>query len=571
MSSDRGADGRTNDDLARSPEAMLRSRALKLVHWIAPGTPAPRLASILENIEDSKLELILIVLEDWLERVEPEIDPQPSNEFVEALMQAWLSGPWELLAMLNGWPQLDPPEIDPNPPTEFAEELVQAWLSGPWDLDSLRQRTAEVLMEDVLPGEFGPIVRSIYTGFVGRPHWRRQATLVKRVVDDPGVAGPVIRARISALDGVYAQHPKGEPAPKRPGWLERIEAPNRRIRQPAMSRGVRPWPVPQISTVRDLARFLENSGIDGPGHLVAAMDPMSIRETSRATRSRYHRYWRGRRLIEAPDATLRRVQQTVTASILRCVPVHEAAHGFYPRRGVLTAVQPHVRQHTVIVVDLEAFFPSIEAPRVHGLFQALGYPECVARALSDLCTTKCLVLPERRDGTRITDAERARFERRHLPSGAPTSPDLANLIAYRLDCRLSGLAAACDVHYTRYADDLIFSGGSELAVHRFLRRVEQVISAEGFTINPRKTRKMTQSVQQRVLGLVLNDRPRIPRRDFENLRAWLFNLARDGVEAQDREGRPDLREHLNGRVAWVRQVEPERAGPLEDLLARIDW
>src|SRR5208282_1714381 len=80
----------------------------------------------------------------------------------------------------------------------------------------------------------------------------------------------------------------------------------------------------------------------------------------------------------------------------------------------------------------------------------------------------------------------------HLPQGAPTSPSLANFCAYRADCRLTGLAEAAGAVYTRYADDLAFSGGEEFErrVQRFSIHAAAVLLEEGFTAHHRKTRIM---------------------------------------------------------------------------------
>jgi RNA-directed DNA polymerase len=111
------------------------------------------------------------------------------------------------------------------------------------------------------------------------------------------------------------------------------------------------------------------------------------------------------------------------------------------------------------------------------------------------------------------------YQRPHLPQGAPTSPALANLAADRLDCRLAGLAAACGARYTRYADDLVFSGPQPFArmVQRFYIAVCAIALEEGFEVHTGKTRIMHQSVSQRAAGAVLNQHVNAPRAKYDRL------------------------------------------------------
>jgi hypothetical protein len=95
----------------------------------------------------------------------------------------------------------------------------------------------------------------------------------------------------------------------------------------------------------------------------------------------------------------------------------------------------------VLRLDLCDFFPSVPASRVHALFRRLGYPSAVARLLTGLCSHT--VSAEQWPAPAASDtAMRRRYAVSHLPQGAPTSPALANLCAWRLDARLAGLAAS---------------------------------------------------------------------------------------------------------------------------------
>jgi hypothetical protein len=161
----------------------------------------------------------------------------------------------------------------------------------------------------------------------------------------------------------------------------------------------------------------------------------------------------------------------------------------------------------------------------------------------------------------------------HLPQGAPTSPALANLCAYRLDCRLAGLADALGAVYSRYADDLMFSGGRPvLARAPALRRaVAAIVADEGFRLNERKSALATRAGRQRVCGIVVNARTNAPRDDYDRLRAALHEAATRGPAAANRDGVPDLRAHLLGRIGWVEALNPARGARLRRSLAAIDW
>jgi retron-type reverse transcriptase len=244
------------------------------------------------------------------------------------------------------------------------------------------------------------------------------------------------------------------------------------------------------------------------------------------------------------------------------VPAAPPAHGFARGRSIRTNAGPHAHQAIVVKLDLEDFFPSITYRRVRGLFQAIGYGDVVAICLAKLCT--------------VRPAEKVvRFlgNIRHpmLPQGAPTSPAIANLVCRRLDARLSGLARAFGAAYTRYADDVTFSGDESLekSLRRFLPLLYGIIRDENFRVNRKKTHFARRGARQGVTGLVVNDGPSVPRRYRRQLRAILHNARKTGLEAQNRAGHPAFAAHLRGRIEFVRTTHPELADKLLAELAAL--
>lgn len=277
----------------------------------------------------------------------------------------------------------------------------------------------------------------------------------------------------------------------------------------------------------------------------------------------------GIRVICSPKPRLKAVQHRIQTEILDRVEPHEAAHGFVRGRNIVTNAGPHVGQALVVNLDLRDFFDYVRYPRVIGVFRWLGYSLEVSRCLALLCT-------HRPNLSVLFDARSVRLyvrrAFRHAVQGAPTSPALANLAVYRLDRRLAGLAWRFEATYTRYADDLTFSGGEPFkrGMIRFLPLVQQIIKEEGFKLNARKMRFMRPGQCQQVTGVVVNRKVNARRRDYDLLKAIIHNAERAGfLESQNRDARPNFRANLLGRAAHIRQLNPSRGQRLIEQISSL--
>ena len=304
-------------------------------------------------------------------------------------------------------------------------------------------------------------------------------------------------------------------------------------------------------------------------HRFTAGRPISVDQ------AHYHFTWRkkrsgGVRLIESPKQTLKQVQVKILREILDRVPAHPAAHGFVPGRSTVTNAAPHVGQAVVVKFDLSNFYATVGFSRVVAIFRALGYSREAAIWLGSLTTS---AVPGNIPLDRENVYALTPYLRRHLPQGAPTSPALANLSAYYLDVRLSGMARAFGATFTRYADDLTISGPVDVArgLRTLIPLVQQIIRRERFRSNPKKRRVLRQHQRQTIAGVVVNSRTNVARADFDRLKAILTNCVRTGPSLQNRERVEDFAAHLRGRIAHVRQLNPARGQRLLELFRKIDW
>lgn len=434
----------------------------------------------------------------------------------------------------------------------IANALSSAFVAGELDEEELVQRGTRVL---------------------GR-RWQWLRALARRIVQ--AFAGTVRPRKIAVEKFILSDRGFERACDVHDLWLE-FSLDNRPIMSPIEA--ARAWDVYYpISTTKELADWLGVS----LGELDWFADPRRLECKQKHSKLR-HYYYRllpkrfGQvRLVEAPKPRLKAIQHQILSGILDHVPPHWTVHGFRRGRSIKTFAEPHVGRQVVVKLDLQDFFPSIPIAQVQALFRSLGYPEAVADGLAALCTNS--TPGDVWNAAKITSCTTVRhqirrYEQPHVPQGAPTSPALANLCAYRLDCRLAGLAESVGASYTRYADDLAFSGDQAFrrSAKRFCTHVSAIAMEEGFAVHHRKTRIMAQSVRQRIAGIVVNQRPNVVREDFDRLKATLTNCIRHGAPSQNRGQAEDFRSHLEGKVSFVEMINPQRGRKLRDLLDRVEW
>ena len=206
----------------------------------------------------------------------------------------------------------------------------------------------------------------------------------------------------------------------------------------------------------------------------------------------------GTRTITAPDGELKNLQRTILRRLLDRLRPHPSAVGFERGESFVTNAARHCGKAIVVHFDIRHFFPSTKSKRVYYYFRKVGWNRQATRLITKLVTWQ---------GS--------------LPQGAPTSPRLSNLVNYRLDVRLAQLCKGYEATYTRYADDITISLGDELwDLHPLIAAVITIIREEGY--EPHLRRKFSvrrQQHQQRVTGLVVNERVNLPRKTRRWLRA----------------------------------------------------
>ena len=260
----------------------------------------------------------------------------------------------------------------------------------------------------------------------------------------------------------------------------------------------------------------------------------------------------GQREICEPLPNLKLAQRWILDNILDRIPISPAAKGFRRGLSIKDNARFHRNQRVVVRIDVKDFFPTIPLSRVRQIFAECGYSRSVSELLARLCTLdNC------------------------LPQGSPSSPALSNLVCRRLDARLLGYCRKVGVRYTRYADDLTFSGSFERG--KLIRAVYTILKECGFEPNLTKTNEMHRGKQQRVTGIVVNEYLHIPRTMRRELRQVVYYIGKYGLDDHVRSIREERRnylQHIVGQLqfqSFIDQTDAWAKASRERLISSGDY
>lgn len=244
----------------------------------------------------------------------------------------------------------------------------------------------------------------------------------------------------------------------------------------------------------------------------------------------------GKRTISAPYPALLECQSWIYENILAKVRIHSSAHGFTFNKSIITNSKVHVGQKHFLKIDLKDFFPSITINQVITIFKSLGYTHKVSFYLASICCYGNV-----------------------LPQGAPTSPMLSNIVAKTLDNRLIKFAKKFNLRYTRYADDLAFSGDSIPVKH--IEYITIIINSCGFTVNEKKTSLQQEKHKRIVTGIsIAENEIKVPREYKRRLKLEIHCIRKHGLMGHIRKNKiknPDYLLSIIGKIHFWLSVEPD--------------
>lgn len=239
----------------------------------------------------------------------------------------------------------------------------------------------------------------------------------------------------------------------------------------------------------------------------------------------------GSRRICEPLGELKSIQRSLLNNIFypKSYLLHKSAFAYIPQNRISDCAALHTGQKLVMKADIKDFFGSVTFAHVKDSFMyAMRMDEHTANTIAELCTLS-----------------------NSLPQGAVTSPFLSNLVCRKLDRRLYTYAAERGISYTRYADDMIFSG--DFNAKELIRYLKWALSDYYcFRLNYNKLKIMPEHKRQTALGLLLNDRCRLTKEKRSELRQLCYYMKKFGAkDALDRSGTTAA--SLRGYICFAEQ------------------
>ncbi len=240
------------------------------------------------------------------------------------------------------------------------------------------------------------------------------------------------------------------------------------------------------------------------------------------------------RSISEPLPNLKEIQTWILQNLLSKASVSKFAKAYIKDKGLRHNIRFHTNQKMILTTDIQDFFPSLKFAEVEKVFWNLGYTKRLSNLLAKLCC---------KSGS--------------LPQGAPTSPYLSNLIMKDIDNKIGDFCTIRKIRYTRYADDMSFSG--DFNSNELKSYLKSQLTSKNLQLNHQKSKLMLRSNSQIVTGIVVNEKAQVSRKIRQKLRQELHYIEKFGVDGHlSYNGVEDQNylKHLYGKVGFVTYINP---------------
>ena len=250
-----------------------------------------------------------------------------------------------------------------------------------------------------------------------------------------------------------------------------------------------------------------------------------------------------KRKLSVPDLILKLVQKSIADNILIQYPISKYAKAYKPGSSIQKNARPHVGKKKILKLDIEGFFDHILYSRVKDtVFYEEKYSESIRILLTMLC-----------------------YYNDSLPQGAPTSPAITNIIMYDFDETVGAFCNEKNIAYTRYCDDMTFSGYFD--EREIISFVKGELRKLGLFLKNRKTAVISASKRQVVTGIVVNEKMNVTKDYKKTIRQEIYYIKKFGLDEHlKRLGISDKQQYvlsLKGRIAFVLQTIPNNCEFIE--------
>ena len=241
------------------------------------------------------------------------------------------------------------------------------------------------------------------------------------------------------------------------------------------------------------------------------------------------------RTIYEPNLNLKIIQENILHNILEQKHISKYAKAYKKGINLIENAKPHLNQKIILKLDIRNFFDSIAFTQIYNACFPIEYfPESIGILLTNLCT--------------CYDT---------LPQGTKTAPYISNLVLQDFDNTIGSYCESQNIAYTRYCDDMTFSGGFNY--HQVIKLVRQELSKLGLTLNNDKIRVITRKNRQVVTGIVVNEKLQVNSNYRKKIRQEIYYISKYGLYSHLKKSREVIskEKYLNvllGKINFVLQI-----------------